>query len=48
MRDITSRIGRIVVARGRDAADVAISTTFGPAHLAWFKVITEELAENPE
>jgi hypothetical protein len=48
MRDITSRIGRIVVARGRDAADVAISTTFGPAHLARFKVITEELAENPE
>ena len=42
------RIGRIVVARGRDAADVAISTAFGPAHLARFKVITEELAENPE
>jgi transglutaminase-like putative cysteine protease len=42
------RIGRIVVARGRDAADVAISTAFGPAHLARFKVITEEFAENPE
>ena len=41
------RIGRIVVARGRDAADVAISTAFGPAHLAGFKVITEQLAENP-
>jgi hypothetical protein len=24
------RIGRIVMARGRDAADVAFSTTFGP------------------
>jgi len=36
------RIGRIVIARGRDAADVAISTTFGPAQLARFSVITEE------
>lgn len=35
------RIGRIVVARGRDAADVAISTAFGNAKLAEFKVITE-------
>jgi transglutaminase-like putative cysteine protease len=40
------RIGRIVVARGRDAADVAISTTFGPARLARFKVVTEELFES--
>ncbi len=37
------RIGRIVIARGRDAADVAISTTFGPAHLAQFAVTTEEI-----
>ena len=35
------RIGRIVVARGRDAADVAISTAFGNAKLAEFKVIAE-------
>lgn len=35
------RIGRILVARGRDAADVAISTSFGTAELAEFKVITE-------
>jgi len=27
-----SRIGRIVLARGRDAADVAISTAFGKRH----------------
>jgi transglutaminase-like putative cysteine protease len=27
------RINRIVVARGRDAADVAISTSFGPTKL---------------
>jgi len=38
------RIGRIVIGRGRDAADVAISTAFGPAELARFSVITEELA----
>ena len=36
------RIGRILIARGRDAADVALSTSFGPAQLAEFKVITEE------
>jgi transglutaminase-like putative cysteine protease len=39
------RIGRIVIARGRDAADVAISTTFGPARLARFKVVTEQVPE---
>ena len=38
------RIGRILIARGRDAADVAISTSFGSAKLARFKVITEEVA----
>ncbi|MBR1156230.1 transglutaminase family protein [Bradyrhizobium sp. JYMT SZCCT0428] len=37
------RIGRIVIARGRDAADVAISTQFGNAALARFVVITEEV-----
>jgi transglutaminase-like putative cysteine protease len=37
------RIGRILMARGRDAADVAISTTFGNAILTGFKVITDEL-----
>jgi transglutaminase-like putative cysteine protease len=37
------RIVRILIARGRDAADVAISTTFGSAQLASFSVITEEL-----
>jgi transglutaminase-like putative cysteine protease len=36
------RIGRIVMARGRDAADVAISTSFGTVQLAKFSVITEE------
>jgi transglutaminase-like putative cysteine protease len=37
------RIGRIVIARGRDAADVAISTAFGSAVLTRFNVITEEV-----
>jgi transglutaminase-like putative cysteine protease len=39
------RIGRILMARGRDATDVAIVTTFGPATLAGFKVITDEVPE---
>jgi transglutaminase-like putative cysteine protease len=39
------RIGRIVIARGRDAADVAISTTFGSAALSRFTVVTEEVVE---
>jgi transglutaminase-like putative cysteine protease len=38
------RIGRILIAQGRDAADVAISTSFGAAELARFKVVTEEVA----
>jgi transglutaminase-like putative cysteine protease len=37
------RIGRIVIGRGRDAADVAISTHFGNAVLVQFKVVTEEV-----
>ena len=41
------RIARIVMARGRDAADVAISTSFGVAQLARFVVITDEIHEEP-
>jgi transglutaminase-like putative cysteine protease len=37
------RIGRIVIARGRDAADTAISTQFGNAMLSRFEVVTEEV-----
>jgi transglutaminase-like putative cysteine protease len=37
------RIGRILMARGRDATDVAIVTSFGPCTLASFKVTTEEV-----
>jgi transglutaminase-like putative cysteine protease len=37
------RIGRVLIARGRDAADVAISMTFGPTFLTSFKVWTDEV-----
>ncbi len=37
------RIGRVLMARGRDATDAAITTSFGPNLLAGFKVIGEEL-----
>jgi transglutaminase-like putative cysteine protease len=39
-----TRIGRIVMAHGRDAADVAIATTFGASRLARFKVVAEEVS----
>ncbi|MGI4950669.1 MAG: transglutaminase-like domain-containing protein [Janthinobacterium lividum] len=39
------RIGRILIARGRDATDVAISTAFGSAKLVGFSVVTDEVPE---
>ena len=42
-RNNVPRIGRILIARGRDAADVAISTTFGPHVLKSFVVTTREV-----
>jgi transglutaminase-like putative cysteine protease len=42
-RNNVPRIGRVLVARGRDAADVAISTTFGPNTLDSFSVQAEEI-----
>jgi transglutaminase-like putative cysteine protease len=38
------RIGRILMAVGRDAADVAITTSFGQTTLTSFTVVTEEVA----
>ena len=38
------RIGRILVARGRDAADTPLLNTFGPHLLQSFKVWTDEVA----
>ena len=37
------RIGRILMARGRDATDAALTTSFGPARLASFLVHTDEV-----
>jgi transglutaminase-like putative cysteine protease len=39
------RIGRVLMARGRDAVDVALTTSFGPAVLERFTVMTDEVAE---
>ncbi|MBC8107683.1 MAG: transglutaminase family protein [Anaerolineae bacterium] len=37
------RIGRILMARGRDAVDVALTTSFGPTILKKFDVVTDEM-----
>jgi len=37
------RIGRVLMATGRDAADVAITTSFGAAYLTKFQVVTDEV-----
>ena len=39
------RIGRILMATGRDAADVAFFTSFGAAHLKSFLVISDEVRD---
>jgi transglutaminase-like putative cysteine protease len=39
------RIGRVLMAVGRDAADVAITTSFGLATLTNFTVVTDEVPE---
>ncbi len=41
-RNNTPRIGRILMATGRDAADVALTTSFGQADLRHFFVVTDE------
>jgi transglutaminase-like putative cysteine protease len=43
-RNNIPRIGRVLIARGRDATDVAISNTFGPTTLAGFTVWTDEVS----
>ena len=40
------RIGRIVMARGRDAGDVPITMAFGANSLRRFEVITDEVPED--
>ena len=42
-RNNMPRIGRVLMARGRDACDVALSTAFGPNTLDHFEVRTDEV-----
>jgi transglutaminase-like putative cysteine protease len=44
-RNNTPRVGRILMARGRDATDVALTTTFGPCSMTGFTVITEQVPD---
>lgn len=44
-RNNTPRVGRILMARGRDAADVALATTFGKHALENFTIWTYEISE---
>lgn len=47
-RNNVRRIGRIVIARGRDATDVAISTSFNTALLVHFDVHTDEVPDQTD
>jgi hypothetical protein len=38
-----ARVGRVLMARGRDATDVALITSFGRHKLTKFTVVTDEL-----
>jgi len=44
-RNNVPRIGRVLMARGRDAADVALTTTFGVNQLQSFKVWADEIPD---
>jgi transglutaminase-like putative cysteine protease len=44
-RNNMPRIGRVLMARGRDAADVALTTTFGNNTLRAFRVWADEVAD---
>jgi transglutaminase-like putative cysteine protease len=46
-RNNTPRIGRVLIATGRDASDVAITTSFGAANLTRFAVLAEETDAPP-
>jgi len=43
-RHVVPRIGRILMGTGRDAADVALTTSFGRMTLAKFSVVSDEVA----
>jgi transglutaminase-like putative cysteine protease len=40
------RIGRVLMAVGRDASDVALTTSFGTANLRQFTVVTDEVLQH--
>ena len=42
-----ARVGRVLMGRGRDAADVALITSFGRHRLTKFTVVTDELTPEP-
>lgn len=46
-RNNTPRIGRVLLARGRDACDVALSSTFGPKTLESFQVWADDIKPAP-
>jgi transglutaminase-like putative cysteine protease len=46
-RNNVPRIGHIVVARGRDAADIPLINSFGPHVLKSFRVWTYEVTDIP-
>ncbi|MCE8471552.1 transglutaminase family protein, partial [Rhodovulum sulfidophilum] len=46
-RNNTRRMGRILIARGRDAADVPLTQTFGPSILTQFDVWTWDAEADP-
>jgi len=41
-RNNEPRVGRVLMATGRDASDVAMTTSFGQADLRFFSVVTDE------
>ena len=44
-RNLKPRVGRVLMARGRDAADAALTTVFGFNTLTRFVVRTQEVPE---
>ena len=46
-RNNQPRIGRVLIAAGRDASDVAITTSFGAANLTHFFVVSDEVFDSP-
>ncbi len=40
------RVGRILMARGRDATDTALTTSFGPSILSQFQIYTDEVTNS--